>query len=89
MPPVEASPALLRVADLANRRVAIWGYGREGRATLAALRRRFPAKPLTLFCSLAEASTVPAGEKDNPAVDGIYRRRIVITVAADETTAAH
>jgi len=78
MPPVEPPPALLRVADLANRRVAIWGYGREGRATLAALRRRFPAKPLTLFCSLAEASTVPAGEKDNPAVD-------VVTAAPDAT----
>jgi UDP-N-acetylmuramoylalanine--D-glutamate ligase len=69
-------PAPLRVADLANRRVAIWGYGREGRATLAALRRRFPAKPLTLFCSLAEASSMPAGEKDTPVVD-------VVTAAPD------
>jgi UDP-N-acetylmuramoylalanine--D-glutamate ligase len=28
----------LRLADLAGRRVALWGFGREGRATLAALR---------------------------------------------------
>lgn len=45
----------MRLADLANLRVAIWGYGREGRATLAVLRRRFPGKALTLFCSPDEA----------------------------------
>jgi UDP-N-acetylmuramoylalanine--D-glutamate ligase len=50
----------VRLADLANVRVAIWGYGREGRATLAALQRRFPDKPLTLFCSEEEAQSAPA-----------------------------
>ena len=45
----------MRLADLAGARVAIWGYGREGRAALAALRRRFPHQPLTLICSEAEA----------------------------------
>jgi UDP-N-acetylmuramoylalanine--D-glutamate ligase len=67
MPQVE--PAPLRLPDLADRRVAIWGYGREGRATLAALRRRFPAKPLTLFCSTVEASTVAARSDIAPAVE--------------------
>ncbi len=43
------------LAALAGRRVAVWGYGREGRATLAALRERSPAQSLTLFCSAAEA----------------------------------
>ena len=52
----------MRLADLADARVAVWGYGREGRAALAALRKRFPDKPLTLFCSEAEAQSVrPAG----------------------------
>jgi len=54
----EAKAANLRLADLADARVAIWGYGREGRAALAALRRRFPAKAIALFCSEAEAGQV-------------------------------
>ena len=44
------------LADLAELRVAVWGFGREGRAALAALRKRFPEKHLTLFCSDAEAA---------------------------------
>lgn len=48
----------LRLADLADARVAIWGFGREGRAALAALRRYFPHKALTLFCNEAEAASL-------------------------------
>jgi len=48
----------LRLSDLAKVRVAIWGYGREGRSALAVLRRRFPEKPVTLFCSEAEATNI-------------------------------
>ncbi|MHA6205399.1 UDP-N-acetylmuramoyl-L-alanine--D-glutamate ligase [Dyella soli] len=44
----------MRIADLAGKRVAIWGFGREGRAAIAAIRRRLPQLPLTLFCSEAE-----------------------------------
>jgi len=44
----------MRIADLAGLRVAIWGYGREGRAALIALRRRLPDLPLTLIGSAAE-----------------------------------
>ena len=45
----------MRIADLADRRVAVWGYGREGRAALAALHARVPELRPTLFCSVAEA----------------------------------
>jgi len=45
----------MRFEDLANADVAIWGYGREGRSVLAALRRRFPQQPLTLYCKPDEA----------------------------------
>jgi UDP-N-acetylmuramoyl-L-alanine---L-glutamate ligase len=44
----------MRIPDLAGRRVAIWGFGREGHAVIKALRMRLPAQPLTLFCSDAE-----------------------------------
>jgi UDP-N-acetylmuramoylalanine--D-glutamate ligase len=52
----------LRLADLADARVAIWGCGREGRASLAVLRRYFPQQPLTVFCSAAEAELLRATE---------------------------
>lgn len=50
----------MRFADLAGKRVAVWGYGREGRAALTALRRRLPGQPLTLLCSKTEAEQARA-----------------------------
>ena len=50
----------MRIADLAGRRVAVWGFGREGRAAIAALRRHLPRLPLTLFCAPAEAAAAQA-----------------------------
>jgi UDP-N-acetylmuramoylalanine--D-glutamate ligase len=44
----------MRIAELAGRRVAVWGFGREGRATIAAVRERLPDLPLTLYCSESE-----------------------------------
>ena len=41
----------MRFAELEHADVAVWGYGREGRSVLAALRRRFPHKSLTLYCA--------------------------------------
>ena len=46
----------MRISTLEGRAVAIWGYGREGRATLSALRSRLPAQPLTVFCKDDEAA---------------------------------
>lgn len=54
--PRMSGSACVRISALEGRRVAIWGYGREGRAALAALRSRLPAQPLTLFCSTEEAA---------------------------------
>jgi UDP-N-acetylmuramoyl-L-alanine---L-glutamate ligase len=55
----------MRIADLAGQRVAIWGFGREGRAAISALRTRLPRLPLTVFCSAAE---VPAAQALGPAL---------------------
>jgi UDP-N-acetylmuramoylalanine--D-glutamate ligase len=55
----------VRLAELEHLRVAVWGYGREGRAALAALHRRFPRKPLTLICNETEA---PAASIDGVTV---------------------
>ncbi len=44
----------LRIATLRGRRVALWGWGREGRAAWRALHGR-GIGPLALFCSDAEA----------------------------------
>lgn len=50
----------MRIADLADRRVAIWGFGREGHAVIGALRARLPQQSLTLFCSQAEVDDARA-----------------------------
>lgn len=50
----------LRLGQLADARVAIWGYGREGRAALAALARYFPRKALSVFCTETEAREIVA-----------------------------
>ncbi|GAA0889740.1 UDP-N-acetylmuramoyl-L-alanine--D-glutamate ligase [Rhodanobacter soli] len=50
----------MRFADLRNRRVAVWGFGREGHAVIKALRSQLPAQALTLFCSVAEADAARA-----------------------------
>ena len=57
-----SSPDAVRggIAGLAGRSVALWGWGREGRAAWRALRRRLPSQPLTLFCSEAEAADAQA-----------------------------
>jgi UDP-N-acetylmuramoylalanine--D-glutamate ligase len=52
--PAENVP--IDIARLEGRRVALWGWGREGRAAWRALRSRLPALPLTLFCSDEEAA---------------------------------
>ena len=48
------------IAALADKRVAIWGFGREGRAAITALRERLPQQSLTLFCSAAETAAAHA-----------------------------
>jgi UDP-N-acetylmuramoyl-L-alanine---L-glutamate ligase len=50
----------MRLAELADQRVAVWGYGREGRAALSTLRRRLPRLPLTLICAESEAASLGA-----------------------------
>lgn len=50
----------LRIADLDGKRVAIWGFGREGRAAITAIRSRLPQLSLTLFCSEGETAAASA-----------------------------
>ncbi len=52
--PADNGPLL--IAGLGDRRVALWGWGGEGRAAYHALRKRLPRLPLTLFCSPAETA---------------------------------
>jgi UDP-N-acetylmuramoylalanine--D-glutamate ligase len=50
----------MRIAELAGQRVAIWGFGREGRAAIHALRKRLPTLSLALYCSESEAADAQA-----------------------------
>jgi UDP-N-acetylmuramoylalanine--D-glutamate ligase len=44
----------MRAADIATRRVAVWGLGREGRAAISFLRRRYPGLPLLVLDDVAD-----------------------------------
>jgi len=50
----------VKISQLEGRRVALWGWGREGRAAFAVLRARLPALPLTLFCPAGEVEAARA-----------------------------
>lgn len=50
----------MRIADLAGRRVAIWGAGREGQAALRALTRRLPGQRLAVICRPDEVDAMLA-----------------------------
>ena len=50
----------MRISQLDGKRVALWGWGREGRAAYRALRARLPTQPLTLFCDAREAADAAA-----------------------------
>jgi UDP-N-acetylmuramoylalanine--D-glutamate ligase len=50
----------VRISELDGQRVALWGWGREGRAAHRAIRSRLPQLPLTLFCSSDEAADAAA-----------------------------
>ncbi|MFC3650475.1 UDP-N-acetylmuramoyl-L-alanine--D-glutamate ligase [Dyella humi] len=45
----------MRIAELTGQRVAIWGFGREGRAAIRAIRQRLPDLTLALYCNASEA----------------------------------
>ncbi len=49
----------MRISELAGRRVAVWGGGREGRAAIACLRQHAPPAELTL---LDEGAADPAAD---------------------------
>ena len=46
----------MRISQLEGKRVALWGWGREGRAAYRAIRSRLSTLPLTLFCNNEEAA---------------------------------
>jgi UDP-N-acetylmuramoylalanine--D-glutamate ligase len=50
----------VRISQLDGQRVALWGWGREGRAAHHAIRTRLPELPLTLFCHVGEATQARA-----------------------------
>src|SRR3954468_22598562 len=50
----------MRWADLTGRRVAVWGFGREGRAALNALLRHLPGQGVDLYCAPDEVAAASA-----------------------------
>ena len=64
----------MRISQLDGLKVALWGWGREGRAAYRAIRARLPGLPLVLFCGAGEATDAAAlGDpllRTQTAVDG-------------------
>ncbi len=54
----ESAPLVIRSLD--GRNVALWGWGREGRAAYRAIRSTLPQLGLTLFCNAEEAADARA-----------------------------
>lgn len=44
----------MNISQLDGERIALWGWGREGRAAYRAIRSRLPDQALTLFCNADE-----------------------------------
>ncbi len=68
-PPPPLPPADLRLADLAGRRVGVWGAGREGAAALRALARHAPGASAVVATSTpppADAPPLPPGPDGRP-----------------------
>lgn len=59
----------MRIWQLEGRKVALWGWGHEGRAAYRAIRSRLPGQALTLFCSRDEALEVAALADSNLATE--------------------
>jgi UDP-N-acetylmuramoylalanine--D-glutamate ligase len=52
---------VVRIAELAGKRVAVWGFGREAHAAITALHAVLPALPLAVYCrDEAEAAAARA-----------------------------
>ncbi len=54
----------MRISELEGQRVAVWGWGAEGRAAFGAIRRRLPGSHLTLLVDEGGAPVfdLPSGE---------------------------
>ncbi|WP_425602685.1 hypothetical protein [Stenotrophomonas indicatrix] len=50
----------MKISQLEGKRVALWGWGREGRAAYAVLRARLPSLGLSLFCPASEVAAARA-----------------------------
>ncbi|TAL74045.1 MAG: UDP-N-acetylmuramoyl-L-alanine--D-glutamate ligase [Rhodanobacter sp.] len=50
----------MRIAELAGRRVAVWGFGREARAAIHAIRVQLPGFALAVYCRESEAAAAQA-----------------------------
>ena len=60
----------MQISQLEGRRVALWGWGREGHAAHAAIRAQLPGLALTLFCPDSQADSARALGDDALTVRG-------------------
>src|SRR4249919_4289226 len=56
--PARHGTGCVRISLLEDKRVALWGWGREGRAAYRVIRAQWPGMPLTIFCLPDEVTAV-------------------------------
>ena len=69
----------VRIFELEHRRVAIWGFGKEGQAVYQAIRAELPELRLTILCTEADAEIV----------ESMNDPRVVCTIHVDEEVLNH
>ncbi len=69
----------MRIFELEHRRVAIWGFGKEGQAVYQAIRAELPELRLTILCTEADAEIV----------ESMNDPRVVCTIHVDEEVLSH
>ena len=98
MPSLPPERGPVGFAALAGKRIALWGWGREGHAAWHAIRARLPALPLTLFCNAHEAGEARAlgdaalegrTDADGPALAAFQSRHSLVQAALQQAAASH
>ncbi len=69
---------------LADKGLAIWGFGQEGRAALAAVNRVFPNKPVTVIVRRREVAAVTCELQENGSVTVVADETLLETLGADD-----
>lgn len=71
----------MKLSELAGRRVAVWGFGTEGRSSLRVLQARFPGQPVTVINDTELPVSIASELKQQRGVQLLQGREALAQVA--------